>query len=142
VKELDALKEEFDSLDPRDRRWIFVCAAVATAALLYAILVGSVVGDILGFVLAVGTGWLIRSQWQVVTHSATRVSAREQVAIRARESSERKWPHRVLRSMQKLGTGTPVTMYESDVDVRPVGEELSECRDHHLAENERGSEAL
>ena len=92
MKALDELKEQFDSLDAGDRRWIFVCGAVAIAALVYALLVGSVVGDILGFVLAVGTGWLIRSQWQLVIRSPRH--AREQAPV---EPSETKARNRATR---------------------------------------------
>jgi len=111
VNELDALKEEFASLGPRDRRWIVVCAMVATAALLYALVVGSVAGDILGFILAVATGWLIHSQWQLVTHPSrhepadARTPSGPPTEPRG-EPSRARWHHRAT-SWMRLDGGQP-----------------------------------
>jgi hypothetical protein len=65
--EVENIKDEFDRLGANDKRWVWVCAAVAVAGVLFAFFVGNAIGDVVGFALAVGAGWLLRSQWQMVS---------------------------------------------------------------------------
>jgi len=71
----DELGVEFEKLRPADTRWILVGDVVAVAALLFALLVGTILGDIVAFLLAITAGWVIRSQWQVVTNRSTERTA-------------------------------------------------------------------
>ena len=77
MTDIDDVKEEFNRLDSKDKRWIFVCLVVAASALLSAALGGSLLGDLIAFVATFAAGWFVHDQWNAVrrTRRAPRRSA-------------------------------------------------------------------
>jgi len=117
MRDMEDLKSELASLDARDKRWMITCAVVGVAALLFALLIGNVIGDIVGFVLAVGVGWVIRSQWEIVTHAPRRQGSTSQGRnassvsndASTTESSRSRWRRRASASLDWMinpGTST------------------------------------
>jgi hypothetical protein len=66
MTDIEDVKEEFNRLDSKDKRWIFVCLVVAASALLSAALGGSLFGDLIAFVATFAAGWFVHDQWNAV----------------------------------------------------------------------------
>ena len=49
MTDIEDVKEEFNRLDSKDKRWIFVCLVVGASALISAALGGSLLGDLIAF---------------------------------------------------------------------------------------------
>ena len=98
--EVENIKEEFDRLGPNDKRWIWVCALVAVAGVLFAFFIGNALGDVVGFLLAVAAGWVLRSQWQMVA-GGRKTSARRASGTAAKPRSHARTTRRRAKSASK-----------------------------------------
>ena len=66
MTDIEDVKEEFNRLDSKDKRWIFVCLVVGASALISAALGGSLLGDLIAFVATFAAGWFVHDQWNAV----------------------------------------------------------------------------
>jgi hypothetical protein len=89
MPDLEDVKEEFDRLDSKDKRWLLVSVVVAAAALVSAALGGSLLGDLIAFVFTFATGWFVHDQWNAVRGSRT-VSKRSPTTRARRTPTRRK----------------------------------------------------
>jgi hypothetical protein len=83
---IEDLKEEFNRLDGKDKRWLLVAGIVALAALISAALGGSLLGDLIAFVLTFAAGWFVHDQWAAL-RVTRRPSPRSSHARRIRRTS-------------------------------------------------------
>ena len=94
MTDIEDVKEEFNRLDSKDKRWIFVCLVVGASALISAALGGSLLGDLIAFVATFAAGWFVHDQWNAVR--GTRRAPRPPGATRAHRTPSRR----------KAGTGS------------------------------------
>jgi hypothetical protein len=84
MTDIEDVKEQFNRLDSKDKRWVFVCLVVAAAALVSAALGGSLLGDLIAFVATFATGWFVHDQWNAVRE--TRRAPKQPRTKRARRT--------------------------------------------------------
>ncbi|MGO9875416.1 MAG: hypothetical protein ACLPVY_16625 [Acidimicrobiia bacterium] len=63
MPDIEDVKEEFNRLDSKDKRWLVVSFVVAVAALVSAALGGSLLGDLIAFAATFAAGWFVHDQW-------------------------------------------------------------------------------
>jgi hypothetical protein len=88
MPDIEDVKEEFNRLDGKDKRWLLVCLVVAAAALVSAALGGSLLGDLIAFVATFATGWFVHDQWNAVR--GARSTPKRPRATRAHRSAPRR----------------------------------------------------
>jgi uncharacterized membrane protein YjjP (DUF1212 family) len=71
MPDLEEVRDEFNRLDSKDKRWILVLLFVAAAALISAALGGSLLGDLIAFVVTFAAGWIVHSQWHAIRTART-----------------------------------------------------------------------
>jgi hypothetical protein len=58
--------KEPTALEPVDKRWIVIVAAVAISGVLFALLIGSIIGDVFAYLFVFVAGWIVHAQWLAI----------------------------------------------------------------------------